>query len=84
MDQDYKYCRREADWKDYGKLCGNRIDKKNALNWCESCRSARLPFWPADEPTPAEVAAAETCRECGMRPETPGQGECEECRKVVR
>lgn len=56
-----KYCRREVSvmnpdntWTP--KPCGDRISKKNALNWCDGCR-ARLPLWPADSAPIAQEAA---------------------------
>lgn len=43
-EPDYKYCRREKD----GKPCGQKIERKNAMNYCGECRKAHLPFWPVD------------------------------------
>lgn len=37
---------------DQGAPCGRRITKRNALNWCEACRAARLPLWPANDQAP--------------------------------
>lgn len=48
------YCRRivsraqpDTSWKD--GFCNDPIEKKNALDWCEGCRKARLPMWPQDD-----------------------------------
>lgn len=49
------YCRKErAD-----KVCGKRIEKRNALGWCQGCLKPSV--WPANEdgspcaPRPEEV-----------------------------
>lgn len=37
-------------------FCHEKIEKKNALDWCEGCRK-RLPLWPKDDATAADAAA---------------------------
>ena len=46
--QRINYCRREKS-SDGVKFspCGEKIEKTNALNWCQDCRK-NLPFWPRD------------------------------------
>ena len=51
------YCRREITLiaKSADKTteivvpCGKKIAKVNALDWCDDCRTERLPMWPADD-----------------------------------
>lgn len=47
-----RYCRRQDA---SGKPCYKPIAKRNALSWCEDCRAARLPFWPANDAVTPEI-----------------------------
>ena len=45
------YCRRLVSrvtpsntW--YEAPCGDRITKKNSMDWCDGCRKEHLPVWP--------------------------------------
>ena len=46
---EFNICRRQLnDEGEAVKYCTGRINKANALDWCDKCRE-RLPFWPAGE-----------------------------------
>lgn len=69
MTDRFVLCRREInDFGEAARYCAKPITKKNALNWCEGCRS-RLPLWPQDNaPTPHDCGVdAEHCHICRER-----------------
>lgn len=49
MKEAPNYCRRiKTTPQGKESPCGQRITRRNALGWCQDCRS-RLPLWPPDE-----------------------------------